>query len=603
MKAAVAKLVQLLPPSRVANPWVLLALTPPMIFFGSMTYVPGATHDLVFVYSALILCRLASSIAVMVFAPLILKWFSKPSIWPILLTYFIGGLADSLVLIFMLDIPWITPGTGLSAWAVISVSAVIVAAWILMGHLALSLLISNLEHLAELQLKNTQLQLLTENAADELRRHRESLQFEITERVHGVLDRISEQLSKLHFQADPEAILATAQSIRESSDVDIRALSHELSEPTQADFLPSVPKYRTDWRAFLRIGGDASANIPWVASVGVLMAFSMAIAIGNGLTFIVVAIALAIGLPALWLVDILRSRITSRWPTWLRILSVPVEYVGMALLGVEIVRAFTRDIAQLQESLVLFSIAVPVGAVVIWSLIFVIRGFSSAIEGRSKVLERTSAELQVTLDRLQGQLRDVRNRLARLLHGSVQGRLASVSLALAATAGQNDRALSDEMGNRARAQLELARKDLDEAFSDSRTQPIFSHALKELLAGWKGLIGSNLLISDEIVRHLDSDQMLGEIVIHAVQECFTNAVRHGSARQIQFEFSVIEGDLSVLKMVATNDGTGEAKNIKPGLGWQTMVADAQSLEVQRTPTTFQISITWMLAAQPLIKGQ
>lgn len=495
----------------------------------------------------------------------------------------------------MLEIPWITPGTGLSAWAVISVSAVIVAAWILMGHLALSLLISNFEHLRELQVKNAQLQMLTETAADDLRRHRESLQFEITERVHRVLDRISEQLSKLYFQADPAAILATAQNIREASEVDIRALSHELAEPVKTDFLPKVPKNRIDWRTFFRIGGNASANIPWVASVGALMAFSMAIAIGNGITFLVVAIALAIGLPALWLVDMLRNRLTADWPTWIRILSVPLEYVGMALLGVEIVRVFTRDIEQLQESLVLFSIAVPVGAVVIWSLIFAIRGFSNAIEGRAKVLERTSSELQVTLDRLQGQLRDVRNRLARLLHGSVQGRLASVSLALAATAGQNDKALADEMGNRARAQLELARKDLAEAFSDERSLPIFSLALDELLAGWAGLIESNLIISEEIKSLLDSDQVLGEIVIHAVQECFTNAVRHGSARQIEFVFSIAEGSPRSLKMTATNDGNASAEIIKPGLGWQTMVADAQALEVSRGEGTFEISLTWMLA--------
>lgn len=597
MKRAAAKLIELLPASRVANPWVLLALSPLLLFFGSMTYVPGAKQDVGFVFAVMILERLVSSIALIALQPIIFKILPKPSAARILLLYVLGGLIDSLVLIFALGIEWGPPTAGLSAWVLISASAVIVAAWFLMGHLALSLLLSNVEHVNALQLKNEQLQLLTENAVDDLRRHRENLQVEISERVQGVLDKISKQLEQLHYQADPAAILATAQSIRQASEADIRGLSHELSSPQQTDFLPKVTTRKTNWRAFLRIGGDASANIPWVAGVGVLMAFSMAMAIGNGLTILVVAIALAVGLPALWLVDSIRQRVSKRWPMWLQILSAPLEYVAMATLGVEVVKAITHDIRQLQPSLVLFGIAVPVGAVVIWFLIFLIRGLSNASAQRAKILERTSADLQITLDRLQGQLRDVRSRLARLLHGSVQGRLASVSLALAATAGQNDRALSDEMGHRARAQLELARKDLAEAFAENRADITFSAALQDLLTGWAGLIDSQIQMDEDIVRLLDGDQMLGEIVIHAVQECFTNAVRHGSARNIELQFFVDEQEHPLLKMVATNDGSAPANEFAPGLGWKTMVADAASVSMSANEAKFEVAVSWLITSQ------
>ncbi|MEY4321420.1 MAG: hypothetical protein RL167_148 [Actinomycetota bacterium] len=595
MKRATAKLVELLPASRAANAWVMLALFPLLMFFGSMTYVPGSAHDPLFVVSVLVLSRLVSGASVLALQPLIFRLLSKPSSTRLFVLYLSGGLIDSVSLITLLEIPWVAPGFGLSAWAVISVSAVIVAAWFLMGHLALALLVENIARFSELQLKNAQLKLLTENATNELRRHQAELQLQISERVQVVLDRISNQLANLNFQSDPTAILETADSIRQASEADIRGLSHELSAPAETDLLPMLPKRKTNWREFAQLSTETSANIPWVATVGTLMALSLSMAVGGWLTALTVVGSLLIGVPALWLVDLVRQRVSARWPIWIQVICVPVEYVGMALLAVEIVRSLTRDLSEIQSVLAIFEIAVPVGGVFIWLLIFIIRGLSNSINQRSAQLEKTSRSLEVTLDRLQSQLREVRSRMARLLHGSVQGRLASVSLALAATAGQNDKALSDEMGFKAREQLELARKDLADAFSESLERPVFSVGLNDLLAGWSGLIDFEIQLDESIASLLDSDSFLGEVVLHAVQECFTNAVRHGSARNIRFDFAIDLGAQPLLKLTARNNGTFDAKEFRPGLGWQTMVADADSVEMSSTESQFQIDITWPLS--------
>ncbi len=600
MKRAAAKLVELLPASRAANPWVMLVLTPLLMFFGSITYLPSADHDNVYVFAALVISRLASSVLVMSAKPILFRLFSKPSAWRLILLYLVGGLGDSIVLIAMLDIPWIPLGSGLSSWAVISVSAIVVAAWLLMGHLALALLLQNIKNYAELQTKNAQLQKLVDNANSELRKHQNQLQTEISERVQRVLDRISAQLEQLNFKSDPTQILETAASIREASEADIRGLSHELSAPANANFLPDLPNRKTNWRQFAHISVEGSAHISWVVAVGSLMAFSLAMAVGGWLTAAVVAVALIVGVPILWITDRGRRAISKRWPIWLRVLSVPIEYVGLVLVGVEIVRQLTRDLEEIQSILNLFEIAVPIGAVLIWLLIFVIQGLSNSIQERSIDLEKASRALELTIERLQSQLREVRNRIARLLHGSVQGRLASVSLALAATAGENDKAISDEMGFKARAQLELARKDLAEAFAENRDVPVFSRALGDLLSSWSGLIEFDLKLDQKISDLLDADPLLGEIVAHAVQECFTNAVRHGSARNIQLAFGLSNSDEPILKLTAKNDGNFATKEFKPGLGWQTMIADAASVNMSALDSAFQVEITWPVIQSRLV---
>ena len=600
MKRAAAKLVELLPASRAANPWVMLVLTPLLMFFGSITYLPSADHDNVYVFAALVISRLASSVLVMSAKPILFRLFSKPSAWRLILLYLVGGLGDSIVLIAMLDIPWIPLGSGLSSWAVISVSAIVVAAWLLMGHLALALLLQNFKNYAELQTKNAQLQKLVDNANSELRKHQTQLQTEISERVQRVLDRISAQLEQLNFKSDPTQILETAASIREASEADIRGLSHELSAPVNANFLPDLPNRKTNWRQFARISVEGSAHISWVVAVGSLMAFSLAMAVGGWLTAAVVAVALIVGVPILWITDRGRRAMSKRWPIWLRVVSVPVEYVGLVLVGVEIVRQLTRDLEEIQSILNLFEIAVPIGAVLIWLLIFVIQGLSNSIQERSIDLEKASRALELTIERLQSQLREVRNRIARLLHGSVQGRLASVSLALAATAGENDKAISDEMGFKARAQLELARKDLAEAFAENRDVPVFSRALGDLLSSWSGLIEFDLKLDQKISDLLDADPLLGEIVAHAVQECFTNAVRHGSARNIQLAFVLSNSDEPILKLTAKNDGNFATKEFKPGLGWQTMIADAASVNMSALDSAFQVEITWPVIQSRLV---
>lgn len=593
MRVFAQRVEEYLSGSNAANPWVFLILTPIMLFFGAATYVPGTGKESVFVISILLLSQLAGSAAVMIFRPVLLpKGVKKNFISRLALLYLIGGLGDSLVLIFALDIEWLTPGQGLSAWIVITVGSVILAAWYFMAHFALSLLITNYRTFTELQTKYAELELLTSAANNELATYRQSLQAEISSRIQIVLVNIARQLETLNVKTDRSKLLEVSQSIREISDQDVRQLSHDLSKSTAGIQLPKLAGAKLNRWAFLKTGVNSSANIPWVLSVGSLMAVSLALAIGNNLTMAVVVAALVIGFFVLVVVDRIRIRAVRSWPITLQIISAPVEYLILANLGVEVVRYFTKDLAWIQTSLDVFEVAVPVGAVVIWFLVFVIRGYADALGQRAAELLSVSATLKSSLTKLESQLSAIRRQIAKMLHGSVQGRLASVSLALTAAANSPS-AEAERLLDQARKQLGLARKDLSQVFSELQDQKSFETALAEILGGWQGLIEVNLNISATTTAAIEKSKF-GEAILLAVQECITNAIRHGGANQVFIDFAQ-SGE--IIEMIARNSGNQDEANFEPGMGWQNMVAEAQSISLSRDNGEFSVTLLWNLAAK------
>lgn len=594
MKVFAQRVEEYLSGSNAANPWVFFVLTPIMLFFGSAAYVQGSGREPVFVVSILLLGQLAGSATTIIFRPVILpKGRSDIFFARLALLYLLGGLADSLVLIFALDIKWLVPGQGLSAWIVITVATVIVAAWFFMAHFALSLLITNYRTFTELQAKYAALELLTSSANSELAAYRKSLQSEISSRIQSVLLKISKQLESLDVRTDSATLLAVSKSIREISDQDVRKFSHELSKSTQGIQLPKLAGAKLSRWAFLKTGVNSSANIPWVLSVGSLMAISLALAIGNTLTVAVVFAALFIGFFVLVVVDRIRIRVVKSWPIWLQIISAPLEYVILAALGVEIVRYFTKDLDWIQPSLDVFEIAVPVGAVVIWFLVFLIRGFADALGQRAAELLTVSTTLQTSLGKIESQLSAIRSQMANMLHGSVQGRLASVSLALTAAAGNPQKQEAEVLLAQARKQLGLVREDLNRVFSETVQKKPFITALEEVIVGWLGLIEVKLDIDPKTAAEIEKFN-LGEAVVLAVQECTTNAIRHGGANEISINF---EQRGASIQMIARNNGNQNHDEFEPGMGWQNMVAEAQSISLSRDNGEFLVTLLWNLAAK------
>lgn len=562
-----------------------------MIYFGVEAYFPKSNTDLAFLITVISLAHLSTSVTAVLLNFLVIRYFMIRSVLLLLLIYVLAGIMESLLIIAGLRIPWIPPGTGLSAWSVITVGSLVTSAWLLMGHLALGLLIGNARTFIEIQASNNELLNLKNSAQIELRNYRENLQGVISERIEKALEQISKQLANLSGTTDSKLLLATAANVRELAESDVRRLSHELSETSADNFDLPRTKRRLTWLGFVKFGGDSSANIPWVISVGSLQAIALALAIGDADTTLVVVISLLVGFPILVLVDSIRKRLFSQSPTWLQILSAPVEYLVLSLIGVQIVGLVAKDFGNLNLFLEKFMTAVPIGGMSIWFLIFLIRGFSATYAERTKELIETSKMLLDSLMSVRLELAGVRSRLAKLLHGSVQGRLASVSLALTATASTQNSIEANNLLSQAKAQLDLAKQDLAEAFAKQNESVSFSLKLEELLAGWQGLVEIKLNLAEKIRVTLEGNSALSLKVIESMQECLTNAVRHALANSVSFEFSISEDKLI---MNATNQGALQPVSINPGLGWRQMADLADSIQMLNSPNGFKVGLAWSL---------
>lgn len=524
------------------------------------------------------------------------KAATKRRVILVLLSYLFAGLLDSIVLISGLEIEWLPMGSGLSAWSVLLVAGPVASSWLLMGHLAAGLLIANVKEYNQIHTKNLQLVALNSSAHTELRRYRESLEGAIAGRIQKVLDQISEQLANLRVVSNPALSIEVASNVRKLSENEVRLFSHQLSGANETELVVPEARSRFSWAGFVKFGGDYSANLGWVFAIGSLQLISLALAIGDLLTTAIAAATLVIGFPVLLMIDRLRLMAITHIPQNLKIVSAPFQYVAVSLIGMQIVRPVTESLPSVQANLDTFALAVPIGAVSIWFLVFLIRGFSSSYQNRVAQLSEASAELELSLVKSRAELNAVRTRLAKLLHGSVQGRLASVSLAIAATADENYKDESAQLMGRAAQQLELVRADLLEAFSTKEVAQDFSSQLTHLTQSWLGLVEIDLELPAEIRARIESSKGLTVRVSEAIQECLTNAVRHGNARVVHFSFSTLNDSLV---LTATNAISQPTSAANPGLGWQQMLAGADSIETAVENGMFTVKLTWGAQAASL----
>jgi signal transduction histidine kinase len=185
-----------------------------------------------------------------------------------------------------------------------------------------------------------------------------------------------------------------------------------------------------------------------------------------------------------------------------------------------------------------------------------------------------------------------RNRISKLLHGTTQGRLASVSLALAAAANADSKERLEMLLKQAREQLALAEFDLDRALHDSENQDNQSleGELQALVEGWRNLVLIRHLVSSEAVQVFTARPELLPAVAEAMQECVTNAVRHGNAAEISINV-YLDPDL-VLEV--WNDGK-PVSEIVPGFGIRAIYERATNVQIDNRGELTVVMIRWALA--------
>lgn len=167
----------------------------------------------------------------------------------------------------------------------------------------------------------------------------------------------------------------------------------------------------------------------------------------------------------------------------------------------------------------------------------------------------------------------LRRASSRLLHGSVQGKLAAMSLCLkrhAALSGFDFR--EDAAAAKARSlHLLCEARDIMNSTLGAReaAKPALDPYLSEVQAGWSGLIRIDYDISDDCLSLSTRSPLARESVIAAIEESITNASRHGNARHINVDLCV-DSESTDLVLVVVNDGVSIDPNFTPGFGLRTL---------------------------------
>ena len=163
----------------------------------------------------------------------------------------------------------------------------------------------------------------------------------------------------------------------------------------------------------------------------------------------------------------------------------------------------------------------------------------------------------------------------------------SMALTVAAKTSSSD--LLDELLLQARNQLELSALEVNQVLqgAESRASLSLADEIQQLKDGWKNLVELTFSVSDEAVRCLEVRSGLTDLVVEAMQECITNAVRHGQAKRVNVQIGL---DTNLFLKVM-NDGLPIEK-LTPGFGITSISTRAKGLKVLSEDGWSVVSLSW-----------
>jgi signal transduction histidine kinase len=328
----------------------------------------------------------------------------------------------------------------------------------------------------------------------------------------------------------------------------VRPLSHELAQAVPSWQPPEAVEERVRVSAVLDRADSGTPLMP--ITTAVVVAFISVVPLWlneTGLLAILFLVgALVVGIVALLganqvLLALLRGR---RWWWRLAIVFLVLSAIGL-ILG-----------SAAQALLGPGRLSLP-WTEAYWALMVLIGLALALAKAAVGELESTLADLRESQELLRWQIARLRmiqwssrQRLARALHGPVQG-------AIAASAAR----LRDGSEPEKQVIAGLS-QSLLEALSLHHQRRTFIEGVELLRSNWAGLCAVNLITVRDDLTRLDEDDAACEITIDIVTESVSNAVRHGKATNVTIEVRS-EEDRVVVNVV--DDGTSTKVSL-PGLG-------------------------------------
>lgn len=235
-------------------------------------------------------------------------------------------------------------------------------------------------------------------------------------------------------------------------------------------------------------------------------------------------------------------------------------------------------------------VTAPVPLISLVIIVFAAAMLGSSMERHLRGIAAQAQQLSVVLEdvarinnALQEELAAEKRRVALLLHGPVQGRLAAVALLLKL---DNDRDDPVDGGTETRARCRII---LDQVMDDLTSvvegtfeegQPL-EDRLAQLSQNWHGIASVTVRMAPDLPHVLAGDPGLRQWIFEIVDEGINNAVTHGHATSVDVRVVATPDRVNV--MVADN-GAGLEPTAGHGLGLSTIGRSPAHLTLTPTPT-------------------
>ncbi len=173
-------------------------------------------------------------------------------------------------------------------------------------------------------------------------------------------------------------------------------------------------------------------------------------------------------------------------------------------------------------------------------------------------------ELKLVKASLEGQNNE-RKRIARELHDSIGGNLATIKLQLSNEAKLEKGNLIKQVDNTYNQVRELSHNLMPKKFKDSA----FTSIISEYIDNVKNLSSEEVTLQIHPKEEVDKiEENLKVELYKIIQELLTNALKHAKATQIDIQLSVFNNSI---KLLFEDDGVGfDQEKVKYGLGFQNL---------------------------------
>lgn len=485
-----------------------------------------------------------------------------------LAAYFVAGALRALPVALLESVSWNPTSPLPNGWSLLAFSGMFGVVWLSLLAVLLNGLQVERAAQARLMLAAEQTQRSREAADAMLASLRGQLREQISLHIIPVIEDVLLRIRALDTSAQSEDLLEQARRLRDLAALDVRQLGRELLSRPRLEMpgaLCRAPAIRMVLREALRLDHIRGVQ---TLSISLLMSISLAIAWGGppaGRSLIGATIA-----SMAWLALVEYVLLAGRSPSWQQTLASWT--VGAAAY------ALILSIAYPTRGLELGVITLG-GWVIIYTTLSLVEGLARMSRSRTLELAERETQLRALRELEWQQAHATRSRLGRLLHGPVQGRLASTALALRALqTGQAGVTLED-----CASQLERTLDDL--AALDATPKDIdLSRALQDIRQDWKGVM--------EVTFDLGEDQIRDEYVRDAIVECLSNAARHSGAHWAHVDVARNE---TGIRLVVTNDGQGAPDMPIEGAGWGLIRSSGGRVRLSESPGQTTVTAWWPAA--------